>query len=123
MRGTWQGSGTFQIRGGGGGSGTLLAIIAAVVLPGSGAALAAVRALAVVLIMAAVLASRHLTGGQTAGFSYVTKRDRPRGRSGRSADLLRPARHRLRRKLPMDLPMRNPGNAGGKSQATRNIGS
>ena len=63
MRGTWQGSGTWQTTSGGSGGDLILAFIVAAILIGSGAVSAAVSALVTILIVIACLAVAAVLGG------------------------------------------------------------
>jgi hypothetical protein len=73
-RGTWQGSGTWQTKGGGGG--LVLVLIAAAVLVGSGAASAIASALVTIAIIVAVVLVLAAAGG-IGCLVYRTRSERP----------------------------------------------
>ena len=63
MRGTWQGSGTWQTTGGGGRGGLVLVLIVAAAVLGSGAASAIASALVTILIIVAVVIVLAIAAG------------------------------------------------------------
>ena len=77
MRGTWQGSGTWQTTGGGGRGGLVLAVIAAAILLGSGAASAIASALLTILIVIGSTITLAVLGG-IVWLVHQTRQDHPR---------------------------------------------
>lgn len=79
MRGTWQGSGTWQTTSGGGGGGGLAVVVVIVVAAvlGGGAASAIASALEVILIVIGSLIGLAVLGG-IAWLVHRTRQDRPR---------------------------------------------
>ena len=78
MRGTWQGSGTWQTTGGGRGGGLVLVLIVAAAVLGSGAASAIASALVTILIIAAAVIVLAVAAG-VAWLVHQARRGRPPG--------------------------------------------